>query len=247
MLNHYGDAAFHPNLPPKYDEPLSWSSPAEGGFPYVTAFNDTGDGGYKCPNGTSPWCSMIDDKGAEIPPNEYADGQLVSEALRQMHILVARDGVTTAEEPAGAAPAPFANPLGRAFFMAVGLHRPHMDWIVPPSALAKQPPAAEIKLAQHPVVPNDTVASRWAFYNCTELTGRPRLADQGARITANGALDTRLAQAIRREYYAAVEYMDSQVGRLLDGLDDLKLSNSTVVVFHGVQPCLHSQVMPRGC
>ena len=74
-----------------------------------------------------------------------------------------------------------------------------------------------------------------------------QLADQGARITANGALDTRLAQAIRREYYAAVEYMDSQVGRLLDGLDDLKLSNSTVVVFHGVQPCLHSQVMPRGC
>ena len=239
MLNHVGDTAFHPNLPPKYDEPLSWSSSAEGGFPYVTAFNDTGDRG--CPNGTSPWCSMIDHKGAEIPPNEYADGQLVTEALRQMDILVTRDAAAsaTAGDPV-AALAPFANPLSRAFFMAVGLHRPHMDWVVPPSALAKQPPAAEIKLAQHPVVPNDTVASRWAFYNCTELTGRPRLAEQGARITADGALDTRLAQTIRREYYAAVEYMDSQVGRLLDGLDDLKLTDSTVVVFHGAQ----SVVMP---
>ena len=236
MFNHVGDTAFHPKLPPKYDEPLSWSSPAEGGFAYVTAFNDTGDGGYKCPNGTSPWCSMIDDKGAEIPPNEYADGQLVTEALRQMRILVTRDGPTaaTAEEPP-AALASFANPLSRAFFMAVGLHRPHMDWVVPPSVLAEQPPAAEIKLAQHPVVPNDTVASRWGFYNCTELTGRPRLAEQGARITADGALDTRLAQTIRREYYAAVEYMDSQVGRLLDGLDDLMLTDSTVVVFHGAQ------------
>ena len=244
VLNRVGDTAFHPNLPPKYDEPLSWSSSAEGGFPYVTAFNDTGDRG--CPNGTSPWCSMIDHKGAEIPPNEYADGQLVTEALRQMDILVTRDAAAsaTAGDPV-AALAPFANPLSRAFFMAVGLHRPHMDWVVPPSALAEQPPAAEIKLAQHPVVPNDTVASRWAFYNCTELTGRPRLAEQGARITADGALDTRLAQTIRREYYAAVEYMDSQVGRLLDGLDALKLTDSTVVVFHGAQsvvmPTRHSQ------
>jgi arylsulfatase A-like enzyme len=47
------------------------------------------------------------------------------------------------------------------------------------------------------------------------------------------ALPTSLAQTIRREYYAAVEYMDSQVGRLLRSLDQNKLADSTAVVFHG--------------
>lgn len=36
---------------------------------------------------------------------------------------------------------------------------------------------------------------------------------------------------IRQHYYAAVSYMDSQVGRLLAVLDELELAQSTVVVF----------------
>lgn len=36
---------------------------------------------------------------------------------------------------------------------------------------------------------------------------------------------------IRQHYYAAVSYMDSQVGRLLAALDQLGLAQSTVVVF----------------
>uniref|UniRef100_A0A672YHY7 Iduronate 2-sulfatase n=1 Tax=Sphaeramia orbicularis TaxID=375764 RepID=A0A672YHY7_9TELE len=36
---------------------------------------------------------------------------------------------------------------------------------------------------------------------------------------------------IRQHYYAAVSYMDSQVGRLLSALDELGLANNTVVVF----------------
>lgn len=36
---------------------------------------------------------------------------------------------------------------------------------------------------------------------------------------------------IRQHYYAAVSYMDSQVGRLLSGLSELGLAESTMVVF----------------
>jgi len=36
---------------------------------------------------------------------------------------------------------------------------------------------------------------------------------------------------IRQHYYAAVSYMDAQVGRLLCALDELGLANSTMVVF----------------
>ena len=221
---------FHPKLPPNYDEPLSWSPVSDGGFAYFTANNDTGDRG--CPAGTSPWCSSIGPDGIDVPPDEYADGQIVTEALRQLHVLVGRYAAVADARSAPAPPppplVPFANPLSRAFFMAVGLHRPHMDWVVPPSILAEQPPAAAIKLAQHPIVPNDTLASRWAFYNCTELTGRTRLKEMGAHIEPDKPLGTQVAQTIRREYYAAVEFMDSQVGRIMDGLDQLKLSDSTV-------------------
>lgn len=36
---------------------------------------------------------------------------------------------------------------------------------------------------------------------------------------------------IRQHYYAAVSYMDAQVGRLLSALDELGLADSTMVVF----------------
>ena len=180
---------------------------------------------------------MLDVNGADVEPNDYADGQLVTEALRQLSVLSDRYWSSTANPGVGASLSPFANPLARPYFMAVGLHRPHMDWVVPPSMLARQPPAGQIELAQHPLVPNDTLASRWAFYNCTELTQRARLKAAGAHIEPDQALPTAVAQTIRRQYYAAVEYMDSQVGRLLDGLDALHLTNSTLVVFHGVALC----------
>ena len=36
---------------------------------------------------------------------------------------------------------------------------------------------------------------------------------------------------IRQHYYAAVSYMDAQVGRLLSALDESGLADSTMVVF----------------
>lgn len=40
-----------------------------------------------------------------------------------------------------------------------------------------------------------------------------------------------LQRQIRQSYYAAVSYLDTQVGQLLSALDDVGLSNSTIVVF----------------
>ena len=208
---------FHPGLPANYDEPLSWSPD----FPYVAEPSSA----ESCGNGThgqSPFCS----EGPRVGDDGYVDGLLVSEAVRQLGVIAAR------YTPRGTRrAAPGANPLTRAFFMAVGLHRPHMDWVTPPDYLARQPPAAAIKLARHPVFPNATTG--WAAYNCTELTGRPALAELGAHIEPGAPLPAALAQTIRRHYYAAVEYMDSQVGRLLNALGELGLEGSTAVVFHG--------------
>lgn len=40
-----------------------------------------------------------------------------------------------------------------------------------------------------------------------------------------------LQRRIRQSYYAAVSYLDVQVGQLLSALDDAGLSNNTIVVF----------------
>ncbi|KAM4660137.1 iduronate 2-sulfatase isoform 3-T3 [Amazona ochrocephala] len=46
-----------------------------------------------------------------------------------------------------------------------------------------------------------------------------------------GPLPDNFQRRIRQSYYAAVSYLDTQVGQLLNALDDVGLSNSTIVVF----------------
>lgn len=50
-----------------------------------------------------------------------------------------------------------------------------------------------------------------------------------------------LQLGIRQHYFAAVSYMDAQVGRLLGALDQLNMSKDTLVVFtsdHGTILCV---------
>ncbi len=42
-----------------------------------------------------------------------------------------------------------------------------------------------------------------------------------------------LARRLKHGYYAAVSYMDAQVGRLLDELDRLDLSRNTIIILWG--------------
>ncbi len=51
------------------------------------------------------------------------------------------------------------------------------------------------------------------------------------KYTENSVVCHALQLRIRQHYYAAVSYMDAQVGRLLSTLDELGLADSTMVVF----------------
>lgn len=58
------------------------------------------------------------------------------------------------------------------------------------------------------------------------------------------------AQAWRLHYYGAIAWMDSQVGRVLDELEALGLSNNTMVVLHadhgwcGLAQCVRQHEKP---
>ncbi len=101
------------------------------------------------------------------------------------------------------------------FFMAVGIGAPHPDWVARESDFALYPPA-KIDVASAPAGDLDDVpvaALRFA-------TRRPQftVAEQRER---------------RAAYFAAVTFMDAQLGRVLGALEAAGLADSTVVVFAG--------------
>jgi arylsulfatase A-like enzyme len=53
--------------------------------------------------------------------------------------------------------------------------------------------------------------------------------------TYNVSCPQEQTKAYRKAYYAAVSFMDSNVGRVLDELDTLGLADSTTVIFMGDQ------------
>ena len=116
------------------------------------------------------------------------------------------------------------------FFIAYGLYRPHVPWIVPESYFA-QYPLEEIK-----VFPFDP----------SELKTAPPIA-YWTQPPDFGMSELQKRQAIRA-YYAATTYMDAQVGKVLIALETLGLADNTIVVFwsdHGWQMGQHGQWMKQ--
>ena len=117
--------------------------------------------------------------------------------------FVARKSVELLEQAARA---------GRPFFLATGFRRPHTPYIAPKKYHDLYPPASITLPAEPP----------------EHLKSIPPLAltyKPGQRQSAEEW------RHIRSAYYAAVSFMDAQVGVLLDALDRGNLWDRTVVVF----------------
>ena len=85
-----------------------------------------------------------------------------------------------------------------------------------------------IALAKNKLPPRDMPGIAWyqgSFYNATDTTLYvPEITKP---------LPDAVAYDMRRAYYAAVSWMDEQVGKVLNELDKLGLREKTVVVIHG--------------
>lgn len=100
------------------------------------------------------------------------------------------------------------------FFLAVGMVRPHVPFVAPKKYFDLYDPDA-MHLPEVPADDLDDLPTKIRKYDTTALYG----------VTTEGHKE------ILRAYYATVSYMDAQVGRLIDELDALNLTDNTIVVF----------------
>jgi arylsulfatase A-like enzyme len=108
------------------------------------------------------------------------------------------------------------------FFLAVGFIRPHLPFVSPKKYWDLYDPA-EIRLAANPFRPKGAPAY-------AVLPGGELRAYHGI---PQGSIPDDLARQLKHGYYAAVSYMDAQVGKVLDELERLGLRENTIIILWG--------------
>jgi arylsulfatase A-like enzyme len=108
------------------------------------------------------------------------------------------------------------------FFLAVGFIRPHLPFVSPKKYWDLYDPM-KIPLAPNPFRPKG--APEFAVLEGGELRSYDSIP--------KGHLEDDLARRLKHGYYAAVSYMDAQVGRVLDELDRLGLRDNTIIILWG--------------
>jgi len=109
------------------------------------------------------------------------------------------------------------------FFFAVGFAKPHLPFVSPKKYWELYDPS-KIQLAPNPFHPKG--APPYALTNSNELRNY-------TNIPAEGPIPDNLARQLKHGYYAAVSYMDAQVGKVLGELERLGLAKNTIVVLWG--------------
>lgn len=118
------------------------------------------------------------------------------------------------------------------FFLAVGFFRPHTPYVAPKKYFDMYP-LDKIRLPYAPDGDRDDVPMAGFAHNC------PVPGYNLDELTLRKALQA---------YYACVSFVDAQVGRLLDSLDQLKIADNTIVVFwsdHGYHLGEHNGVWQK--
>ncbi len=111
------------------------------------------------------------------------------------------------------------------FFLAVGFYRPHTPYVAPNSYFDQY----SLDSIQLPELSRD------------DLQREPPPAYASSKKEQESMQDSQRREAIRA-YRAAITFMDAQVGRVLDELDRLNMSENTIVVMisdHGYHQYQH--------
>ncbi len=140
---------------------------------------------------------------ADVPDNQYIDGYNADLAVEKLKAY------KTSDQP---------------FFLALGFHKPHLPWCAPKKYWDMYP-AEGIELSPASEFPEGITP--YSLTNWGELRGYfgiPQGKDQ---------ISDELAIQLRRAYYATVSYVDAQLGKVLDALDQYGHKENTIVILWG--------------
>ncbi|TWT61347.1 sulfatase [Rubinisphaera italica] len=118
------------------------------------------------------------------------------------------------------------------FFLGVGFFRPHTPYVAPKKYFDMYP-VETLRLPFAPQGDRDDIPTAAFAHNCP---------------VPNYNLDEATLLKATQAYYACVSFIDAQVGRLLNALDALELTDNTIVVFwsdHGYHLGEHNGVWQK--
>ncbi|MFK7768335.1 MAG: sulfatase [Mariniblastus sp.] len=141
----------------------------------------------------------------ELPDNQVLDGARTDMAIEDLRRLGKQ------KEP---------------FFLAMGYIRPHLAWVAPKKYWDMHNPD------ELPVVTNPTITPNtppYALHNNSELSHYVDLKDM-PKPWEEETVSQEKARHMVHGYYACVSYVDAQIGRLLDALEEEGLAGNTIVV-----------------
>jgi iduronate 2-sulfatase len=143
-------------------------------------------------------------ENADVPDNAYADGRIADEGIKRLTGYVGRE---------------------RPFFLALGFTKPHLPFNAPTKYWDLYDPA-KLPLAEYQQRP--TGAPSYAHKSLGEMAQYFPVPED-----YEGVLEEDLQRKLVHGYYASLSFMDAQVGRVLDALDELGLSDNTLIVLWG--------------
>ena len=142
-------------------------------------------------------------EAADVPDDAYPDGKIAAEAITRLRAAKGRAGTP--------------------FFIGVGFLKPHLPFCAPKKYWDLYDRSA-FPLPERRTPPDG--APKYA----PQFGGELR---QYKDIPENGVLPDDLQRTLIHGYHAAVSYMDAQLGKVLDALDETGLADKTIIVLWG--------------
>jgi arylsulfatase A-like enzyme len=143
----------------------------------------------------------------DVPDDAYYDGAQTDMAITKLSELSGKD---------------------KPFFFGLGYYRPHLPFNVPKKYWDLYDREA-IELAEYDMPPLG--APPMAMNTMKELRGYYDFADSPA--PGEGQLHPDHAKLLRHGYFASVSYIDAQIGKVLDHLEQLGELDNTIIVLWG--------------
>ncbi len=148
-------------------------------------------------------------ESAEVPDDAYQDGAVARKAVKTIARL-AKDG--------------------KPFFYAVGFVRPHLPFVSPKKYWDLYD-REQINTAAYQKFAADS--PQFAYQASGELVNNYLLPNGEHFQKGYTPQPVEVQKELIHGYYASVSYMDSQVGKLLDAIDEQGLTKNTIIVLWG--------------